>query len=77
MRNEDWFDTFWCEINPNEDEGVSAVRILAEMFMDNLYWRDGDVLVGIEGNRFNLTKDDQYLMRTIIKAALETESVHD
>lgn len=74
MRNDDWFDVFWCNFDVNEDQGASAARILAEMYDEGLYWRDGDKLVGLEGKKFNLTKEDQFLMREIIEAVIETNN---
>lgn len=74
MRDDDWYDNFWSNLEVDDDEGASSARILAEMFDNGLYWRDGDFLVGAEGDRFLLTKEDQFLMRKIIDAVVETNN---
>lgn len=71
VRNDGWFDGLWENLEVDEEDGINAIRILAEMFDDRVYWRDGDRLIGNEGKFFNLTKVDQFLVRQIIDAVVE------
>lgn len=72
MHSDEWYEVFWENMEVSEEDGVNAVRILGEMFSNGVYIRDGDILKGREGYTFNLSKDDQYLVREIIEATLET-----
>lgn len=71
MHSDEWYEVFWDNLEINEEDGVNAARILGELFSRGLYHRNGDLLIGEEGNTFNLNKDDQYLVREIIDAVLE------
>lgn len=63
-------DSFWENLSQIDDieDGVNAVRLLAEMYTDGLYMRNGDFLIGTNGGKTYLNIDDQHLMRRIIEA---------
>jgi hypothetical protein len=69
VRDSDWYDRFWDALQEQDEDGPSANRLIAEMYADGLFWRDGDHLVGREGNKTFLTIDDQHLVRRILAAA--------
>lgn len=65
-RDDYWYDQFWEGVETDEDDGVSAVRLLGEMLDDEVIRRDGDWLVGRPiGKRTFLTTGDQHLIRRI------------
>jgi hypothetical protein len=65
-----WFDEFWEGIDPSEDDGITAVRLIGELLASESIWRDGDNLVGRNGSKNGLSADDQHLVRRI-EAAVE------
>lgn len=78
MHTDEWYSVFWdCVVDNTDEDGFNAVRILGEMYSDNVFYRNGDSLIGKDGNTFTLTKEDQFLVRRIIEAALEASSVSD
>lgn len=63
---EGWFDEFWCSFDGGDDEdGVSAVRLVGELFAAEAIWRDGDKLIGKGGNVVWMNPGDQFLVRRI------------
>lgn len=63
---EGWFDEFWSAVDMDDDtDGVSAVRLIGELFAAEAMWRDGDYLVGRSGAKVWLSSEDQYLVRRI------------
>lgn len=67
-RPDEWYNTFWSYIDPDEDAGTSAVRLIGEMLALGLIHRRGDFLRGVDGEHLNLDAGDQYLVRCIEEA---------
>lgn len=64
-----WFDDFWTALYEDEDDRISAVRLIGEMFSERLIARDGDYVNGVSGNTLDLDARDQFLIRRIEEAA--------
>lgn len=67
-RTDDWYDAFWDSLEVEEDDGISAARLIGEMYADGVIRRDGDDIIGRNGCKTTLTAYDQLLVRRIIEA---------
>lgn len=72
-REQDWFDEFWSTISievSDEDYAVPLAALFAQLIDADMIWRDGDKLVGRNGDSITLDRDVQYLVRCIEDAAI-------
>jgi len=79
MRDSEWYDEFWSGVDVDEDEQISAVRLIGEMYADGVIDRDGDYLIGNdpespEQSRTWLSTGDQHLVRMVFDAVDGIES---
>lgn len=74
--HEEWYDEFFGEFEEESNEDfVSALRLIGEMFSLDIVGRDGDELIGRQGMRLLLDARDQYLVRRIEDAAEYADSL--
>ncbi len=64
------YEEFWNNLYQEDDaeDGVNAIRILAELYAEGVYMRDGDFLLGQHLSKSYLARDDQHLIRRITEA---------
>lgn len=70
---EEWYEEFWTSLEVSEEEdGMSAIRLIGEMLAASVLRREGDALYPgvLDGYpSLQLDAEDQYLVRRIAQAA--------
>lgn len=67
-RDGDWYEQFWVFSSETIDvtiDGVSALRLLAELLDEGTLEREGDDLVGSIDTWFTLDTNDGHLIRRL------------
>lgn len=76
--DEEWFEDFWNAVSalPDEEDGISAARLIGELLAGRVIHRAGDELCSVADTKtIWLSARDQHLVRRIEDAARHADAL--